>query len=180
MNGGSGSQTNSVIPTPRNPPAARASTGRGRRLLLLAVGALLALSMGLVVPPTPASAYTTIVLYVSCGRDGFYHISGDGAGEYIDGPCGGPRLTTAGDTTVKLVVGGRTEMSAAGRSFLNRLDSGDIRIGTLRRIPGSRARALPARPGTTQSIYVASSDVGPGLSALLTKIDPNWARQPNR
>lgn len=89
-------------------------------------------------------------------------------------------MTTAGDTSVKLVVGGRTEMSAAGRAFLNRLDSGDIRIGTLRRIPGGQARALPGQPGSTQTILVATRDVGPGLSALLTKVDPRWKRQPIR
>lgn len=135
--------------------------------------AALALIAGLALPAAPARADTVFVVWVSCGSDGNYHLT-SGDYEYVDGPCGGPIMTSEGDTSVKLVVGDRTEMSGAGRTFLNRLDTGDIRIGTLRRIPGGRGRALPDRPGRTQIILVASKDVGPGLSALLKKLDSRW------
>ena len=132
-----------------------------------------ALVAGLALSAPPASADTVFVVWVSCGSDGKYHLT-SGDYEYIDGPCGGPIMSAEGDTSVKLVVGDRTEISGAGRTFLNRLDSGDIRIGALRRIPGGRSRAAPDFPGRTLTILVASGDAGPGLSSLLKKLDPRW------
>lgn len=142
----------------------------------LSLAAALAAASALLLVPSAASAEPTYIY--TCNSDGYIHMDvTTDTGMQIHFKthirCG-PDLLVANGDVVRLVIGARNDVPAAGQGFLTHVEKSGL--GVLARV---RAPKPPATaPGRATTIYLSPDRVGPNLARLLTSADPAW-RQPS-
>ena len=127
--------------------------------------------------PSDASAAATY-LY-SCGKDGFYHVdvTDNGITHHYQLPfrCG-PEFMLANGDIMRVVIGRKTEIPAAGQRFLTEIERAGPVVA--RRVVADTHRSPAPGSGRTTTIYLQPDRVGRNMSRILTSIDPKWKELP--